>query len=127
MQLGKQAILDVSDAAFTTVYIPEWGGDIRLRTMTGKDRDAFEISFSKALQDGKAQNMRAAMLVRCICDDDGALLFSKSDATALGTKSAAALDPLFTAAQKLNKMTKQDIEELEGNLDGHPSDSSDSD
>jgi hypothetical protein len=125
--LGKQAILDVDDAAFDTVNVPEWGGDIRLRTMTGKDRDAFEISFSKALADGKAQNMRAALLVRCICDDAGTLIFSKSDATALGTKSAAALDPLFTAARKLNKMTEEDIADLEGNLDGLPSDSSDSD
>lgn len=39
-------------------------------------------------------------------------MFSDHEAEVLGEKSAAALDLLFTVAQRLNALTNADVEEL---------------
>ncbi len=42
--LTKEAILAADDLPRETVLMPEWGGDVYVRTMSGTDRDAFESS-----------------------------------------------------------------------------------
>ena len=42
--LSKDAILAADDLPRETVHVPEWGGDVYVRTMSGTDRDAFETS-----------------------------------------------------------------------------------
>ena len=39
--LSKDAILAADDLPRETVHVPEWGGDVYVRTMSGTDRDAF--------------------------------------------------------------------------------------
>jgi len=42
--LTRDAILEAQDLQHEEVYIPEWGGSVRVRTLTGAERDAFEQS-----------------------------------------------------------------------------------
>ena len=42
-------------------------------------------------------------------------MFSEKDITALGKKSAAALDRIYEASQKLNRLTDGDVDELAKN------------
>ena len=95
--------------------------------MTGSERDAFESSLigtggkdtSKNLRDLRA---RFASLV--IVDESNERLFSEKDVKALGRKSAAALDRVFAAGQRLNGLTNQDVDELAGNsMSDHSEDS----
>lgn len=115
--LTKEQILGSSDLPTESVEVPEWGGTIYIRTMSGSDRDAFEQSMidGKKSSVGNLANIRARLAVKTVCDASGQRLFDDADAEALGTKSAKALDRVFEVAQRLNGLGKKDIEALEGN------------
>jgi len=124
--LSKEQILKADDLPIETVEVPEWGGSVLVRTMTGTERDAFETS----LIDGKERNLtniRAKLCSKCMVDQSGERLFADSDITALGKKSASALDRVFSAAQRLNGISADDVKELEKNSGAIPADSSISD
>ena len=73
--------------------------------------------FESSVIQGNKQNMknlRSRLVVLCAVDESGKRIFNDSDADALGKKSAAAVDRLFTAASKHNGFSSKDIEELEG-------------
>ena len=42
MVLSKEQILQADDLKTETVEVPEWGGDVLLRELRGRERDAFE-------------------------------------------------------------------------------------
>src|SRR4030042_110875 len=101
MTLSKMDILGASDRAIQTVAVPEWGGDVSMRALSARERDAFELS----VNDGKRKdmaNLRARLLVRCLCDEQGNRIFEDSDADALGAKSARAAERLFDIARTLH-------------------------
>jgi hypothetical protein len=103
--LTKAAILASQDLKHENIDIPEWGGVVRLRTMTGAERDAFEARSIQTHGDKREvdmSNFRARLVAQTLVDENGALLFNENEITALGGKSAAALDRCFEAAQRLN-------------------------
>jgi len=106
--LNKDAILASNDLPKEEVQVDEWGGSVYVRTMTASERDRFETHFRPG------QNVRALLAVCTVCDENGKAIFDESDVTALGAKSAAALDKVFTVAIRLNGIGKRDVEELEG-------------
>jgi len=42
--LSKTAILAANDLKSEDIEVPEWGGAVRVRSFTGRERDAFEAS-----------------------------------------------------------------------------------
>jgi hypothetical protein len=95
--------------------VPALGGIVYVRAMTGTERDAWERSL--VAQRGKkfvpqTENVRARLLVRCLCDEQGVLLFALGDADELGKLAASILAPLYEAAQRLNGVSDADVEEL---------------
>ena len=42
--LTREQILGSDDLKRQTVAVPEWGGDVFVRMLTGGERDAFEVS-----------------------------------------------------------------------------------
>jgi len=98
--LSKEAILAADDLPREKVNVPEWGGEVLVRTMSGTDRDAFESSLLE--QDGRMENVRARLVALTLCDAHGDRLFVDSEIAALGRKSARALDRVFSVAQRLN-------------------------
>ena len=123
--LTKDSILSASDLPTEEVPVPEWGGSVFIRTMSGAERDAFEQSIieGNAAKKGKTPkgdepkmvNVRAKLAVRVLVDDKGVRLFTDADAGILGSKSGKALDRVFEVAQRLCGIGDKDIEELEGN------------
>jgi len=111
MPLSRDSILTATDLKKEEVAVPEWGGSVFVRTMSGSERDAFE---SVQLKDPH-KDFRARMAVQTVCDENGELLFSPADVDAVGKKSAAALDRVFALACRINGFTKQDVDEL-GNV-----------
>lgn len=116
--LSKQDILTAQDLAFKEVDVPEWGGTVRVKALTGKERDAFEASMIKG--EGKDRktdftNMRARLCGLCMVDDSDARVFDDNEISMLGAKSSAALDRVFSVAQELNGMSQKDVEDLAKN------------
>lgn len=116
--LTRAEILKVTDLQTDVVSIPEWGGDVLVRGLTGKERDQFESSIVE--MKGKVQsvnlaNVRAKLVSLCVVGEDGERLFGDSDAEELGKKSARALQRIFEVAQKLSGLSGEDIEELTKN------------
>ena len=106
-RLSRDEVLGASDLKSEDVEVPEWGGVLRLRSMTGVERDAFETSLFVEGEDGgerklDSRNMRARLVAATAVDEAGKTLFTKEDVEALGRKNAAALDRLFSVAQRLS-------------------------
>lgn len=112
--LTKEQILSVSDIKTEQIDVPEWGGSVKIKVMTGTERDAFEQSVVEG-QKTDLRNIRARFCSIIIVDDDGKRLFTDADISALGKKSGTALGRIFDAGQKINCLTKDDFKELEKN------------
>ena len=122
--LSKTAILAAQDLQTEDVEVPEWGGAVRVRSFTGRERDAFEASMVRG--DGKDRkvdltNMRARLVGLTVIDETGQRLFTDEEVDLLGAKSGAALDRVFAIAQKLNGLSGADVEEFSKNSNGVPS------
>ncbi|MDX9821458.1 MAG: hypothetical protein RBT20_05965 [Syntrophales bacterium] len=119
-KITKADIVAFNDLKSETIEVPEWGGSVTIRRMTGGERDAYEADIfeSKGSQlQLKRENFRAKLIARCLVDDNGERMFSDGEIAALSKKSAAALDRLFAACQRLNGMTGAEQEKIEKNLD----------
>ncbi len=116
----REQILGFDDMQSEIVIVPEWGDmAIKIVAMNGTDRDAYEASL--VVGAGKKSrmnmaNMRAKLVQKTACDPEtGERLFDIADVRALGQKNAAAIDRLFSVAQRLSGISDADVEELEGN------------
>lgn len=112
--LTKDAILAAQDTRTEDVEVAEWGGVVRVRTMSASERDKWE---SETYADGKvnAVDFRARFVALCLVDDAGNRMFSDAEVAQLGTKSAAALQRVFNVAQRLNALSGKDVADLEKN------------
>lgn len=118
--LGKDAIKKASDFKVDKVSVPEWGGDVCIKTLSGTERDAFEEGYAEQ----KMKNFRARFLVLTLCDENGDRLYGDDEAGELGGKSAVVLNRLFEAAWALNAFRNEDIEALGNDSASDPSDAS---
>lgn len=110
MGLSREAILAVADLPIQVVAVPEWGGDVNVRGLSGLDRD--ELSKALRAPDGStdANGYCEKLLVRTVVDDNGVRLFTDADITALAAKSATALKRVMDAAEKLNGLTANAVD-----------------
>ncbi|HDN27273.1 MAG TPA: hypothetical protein ENG03_09310 [Thioploca sp.] len=113
--LSKNLILDSQDIETKTIPIKEWGGDVTIAVMSGFARDKFESSIVGKNGTSNLTNIRAKMVAASVVDEKGDLMFTDADITKLSKKSSIALDRIFTEAQKLNKITDDDVDELAKN------------
>lgn len=115
MLLNRDAILSKNSLRHEDVEVPEWGGVVRVREMTGAERDAWEQSLVGARGRVNIENVRARLVARTVVNDAGGRLFSDADADALGALSAVALERVAKVAQRLNRLTEEDLEDAKGN------------
>ncbi len=114
--LTKEQILKAQDLPFKEVEVPEWGGTVRVRTMTAGERDAFEASIYEQTDSGMKFNrdhFRAKSVARCLVDEKGERLFADKEIVSLSGKSAKALNRLFEVAQELNGLSGAEQERIE--------------
>jgi len=117
-KLKSEQIANASDIQSEIVFIPEWGGEVIVRGLTGTARDQLEAEIVEIK--GKRskihlENIRAKLVQLSLVDEAGKLLFTEKDVAMLGTKSAVALDRIFSVAQRLSGLSDQDVEELAKN------------
>lgn len=112
MLLSKDTILGCNDLQIEIVEVPEWGGSVRVATMSAFARDRFEANISKIGGGIDMHNIRAKLAIATIVDENNKPLFNEKDIEKLGQKSCAALDRVFAAAQRLNLISDKDVESL---------------
>jgi hypothetical protein len=113
--LTKADINVADDIQVKEVKVPEWGGSVFIRTMTGNEQDDYESSvYANKMTKGK---FLACLCSKTICDEKGNRLYSDDpgEIESLGHRSAAALSRIFKASLKLNRIPQSEIDELEKN------------
>lgn len=114
----RDAILKAEDLKIEVVDMRPfgWGCEVVMRGLTGLARDEFEEGCFTGRGADRAENftnMRARAVSMSLHDAAGDRQFTTAeDVLALGGKSAAALDHLFTVFQRLNGVGKADVEAL---------------
>ena len=117
--LTKEQILHAQDIEEKEVPVPEWGGKVLVRGLTGKQRDIFE----KSLIEGKGkdrqvnlENARAKLVSLTVVDPKTKKpLFSQKDVELLGEKSGRAINRVYDVASELSGIGEAEIEELTKN------------
>jgi len=132
--LSREEILQAQDLPIEEVEVPEWGGSVLVRGLTGAERDAFEQSIMPPDQmNGKKKgkrvkpdlrNFRAKLVSLCVVDEQGNRLFKSEDVEVLGKKLGVALQRVFEVAQRLSGLDEETEEEFEGNSEPVQSDDS---
>lgn len=106
MTLTKEQIFSAPDMQLEEVEVPEWGGSVFVRPMSGIDRDAMEafiIERNESLGPKAAvDQIRPWCIARTACDKDGKLIFTKDDIPEMNKKSGAALDRIFKVIRRLS-------------------------
>lgn len=115
--LGRDEILNAPDLPFVKVEVPEWGGAVFVRGLSGGERDEFETKIL-GTKGSSLKNARAKLVAMGTFDESGTLLFAESDVEALGKKSGKALDRLFSAIRKESGLLDADVMELVKNFVG---------
>jgi len=111
MALSKDQILSARDFETKEVPVPEWGGDILVRSLSGAARDKIEAAFMAQ----KTEGLKAMVVALTACDEAGTLIFDQSDVEQLQTKSAAVIERVFEAAWEISGLRAGSIEAAEGN------------
>jgi len=113
--LSRDDILRARDLPTEELAIPEWGGSVRVRALTAGERDAFELEMRDSRTNGHSPNVRGALAVKVLVDEQGRRLFEDHDAATLAALDARPLDRIFTVAARLSGITRDDVDELEKN------------
>lgn len=122
--LTADEIFKANDRKVEPVEVPEWGGTVFVRSMSSAERDAFEDASTGPDDKTNLKLYRARLVAATACGPDGQLMFTPSQASALGAKAAAAVVRLFAAAQRLNLMGQYGVEALKKNSAGTDSEGS---
>jgi len=123
-ELTASEILGMEDITEELVDVPEWKGTVRVRGLTGRERDAYEASLLE--QRGRntranLQNARAKLVMLSVRNVDGSRMFNEAQIGELSAKSAAALNRVWKKAMELSGMNESDVEELTLGFDNAPS------
>ena len=128
MLLSREQIIGAADRKTEDVDVPEWGGTVRVRALSGVERDAYEAGIVQLRGDGSKvvnlKNLRGRLVSLSCVDEEGNRIFTDEDAIALGDKSASALERVFDVARRLSGLSEDDVEELAEGFGGAPSDGS---
>lgn len=108
MPLNREQILAANDTKIVKVPVPEWDGDVYVRSLKAGQRDELIGLTSKELF--------SKLLVLTMVDENGASLgFTAEDIPALEEKSMTAVVRVFREALTVNGMTGEAVEEARKN------------
>lgn len=134
--LDRKALLKKEDLKIEKVDLGN-GEFVYVRQMSAREKDQFEMSLMKPVYDDSGnlirmeqtlEDFRAKLAVNTVCDEKGNLILLPDDYVLLSKNiSAAKLEKIVNVAQRLNRITEKDKEELVKNSEQGPVDDSLSD
>jgi hypothetical protein len=126
--LNKAAFLAANDLAHEDVPVPQLGGSVRIRVMTGAARDDFQ-EYMRSFGEGPRPTtaIHAALLVQTCIEESGEPMFTMDDIELVRGKSVAAIETMAAAAMRINGLGVQAVDEAAKNSESDQSDDSGSD
>ncbi len=121
--LNKLAILGALDLKHEDVEVPAWGGTVRVRVMTGAERDEFRTAIQS--DDGvPVGKFSVALLAATLIDEAGIRLFTMDEVDQLAEKNASSLDKVAAIAMRLNGLGGSAVEDaVKNSVSGQSDDS----
>ena len=125
MKYGNRASLESIKRKTVEVEVPEADAIFRLREMSGTDRDKFEVSAFKEDKDGKRSvdplYLRARLVALCLVGEDNVRLYADDEIHMLSDNaSASVIGKLAAAAQTLNALGGDAVEDAAKNSESAP-------
>lgn len=112
-ELLSRSGLDVSTLPREEVPLPS-GGSVLVRRMTGAELDGWEQEMIAQRKEfgGRVPNVRAILNTRCLCDGNGARLFTDGETELVGLFQAPDTSAIYDVCCELNRLQrkKEDIE-----------------
>jgi Phage tail assembly chaperone len=128
--LDRDTILSKKNLRSETVDVPEWGGEVVVRELTGRERSIYEAGFSDSVagdfreqtlteKTKRFEDLRAKIIVMATIDDKGSRIFKDSDIDAVNELSGSALDRLASVIMRLSGYTKDEQDRLKKSSPGN--------
>ena len=115
--LSRDQILHAEDLIVEEIDVPEWGGKVFLRVMTGTNRGLYDGKYAKINEMPHLHHdVRIQLLIYTLCDEHGNQLFTNQDIPILGAKNGSVIDRLFDIAMEMNGIGKKGVENETKNL-----------
>ena len=128
--LTRDQIINAVDIVFENVEVPEWGGTIRVKSLTGDQVDAYQSARVMTKGESTTVNLkkaRAQLVYMGAIDGQGNKLFSQADVDRLGRKSNKALERVADVIARISGLKKESIEQAGEDSGADPSADSTSD
>lgn len=129
--LTPQQILEQKTLVTEELAVPEWGGKVLVKMLSGRERDEFEASMMSMNKQGQPvdnrKNARARLVQLAVVHPDGRPYFTKHDIRTLGELPAAGLQRIFNKVQEMSAISEEDMEEMVEGFDSAPAEPSPSD
>ncbi len=103
--LSADDIFAVADVHVEEVEIPEWGGSVFVRSMTGEEAS----KFSEMVAKDKTDAMTKAIVLVTVKEDGISPLFTEDAVSRLRKKSLSALMKLQNRIIKMNGLRDEDV------------------
>lgn len=114
MGLTRDDVLKASAPKPVQVDVPELGGCVFVRVLTGAERDRYDAALYDARKPDGSMNLdgfRVRLVMLAACDENGARLFNDTDTKLVGGINSLALMRVFEAAQKVNGLSSESVED----------------
>lgn len=125
--LTRDGVKAAEDLKRERLDVPEWGGYLFVRTMTAGERERWENKqFTAKGKDVQVnlKNITTSLAIEVCVDESGQKLFTADDVEMLNGKSCVVLQRIFDKAREVNRIGKQDVEEMVKNSETTPADDS---
>ena len=112
---SAEMILQAEDFVYDEVDCPEWGGAVRIRSLSGGQR----VELRKAVDSGR-NDIDEMLCVMAIVDEDGNRVLHQNQMGALGKKNTAVITRIANRVLEISGMKDRDkaIADAEKNSDG---------
>jgi len=108
--LTREVILSADDIGFKIVPVPEWGGDVRLKTLRGDQIDAYQQSRLKKDGGVDIKRSKAQLVAMASVDEKGQRIFTPEDVERLAQKSNIALERVAKVVADMSGLKPESLD-----------------
>ncbi len=122
-ELGREELLNWGKEAITAVPVKEKGGNIYVRSVSGKERYNYLLDIRKAQDAGGGDSVdynamfdaAVTLIIMTVCDKEGNTLFTEDDREAIELWPSDVFDKVSTVAMRKNGIDADAEEDAEKN------------